>query len=74
MKIEKSKCDTCGKETEDYYGEQGWIRPTIQEITFCTGRNKRGTAKTKFYRNLELDFCSNKCMKKWIDNKSKGTN
>jgi hypothetical protein len=67
-KIEKDKCDLCGKETDDRYAELGWIRlKDISNITISLGRGKDRCAKTKFKGNVgTIDFCSTGCLIEFI--------
>lgn len=46
--ISITKCDQCGKRTDDHYTERGWIQ--IQgTVTRAYGRDNRGQAVTEFF-------------------------
>jgi len=70
--IEVDVCDQCGKETKDYYNEIGWIEigRFNEEISLsiARGRRKSGPAKSSgYYSGKPLQFCSTKCLVKYID-------
>ena len=76
MKVEKTVCNQCGKETNDHYAEKGWLiigEAGLQHgitITITKGRTEYGMAKTG-YRSMSvsempLEFCSYECLKKFI--------
>jgi hypothetical protein len=77
MIIEKYKCNHCGKETEDYYIEIGWIHIEGHEenteisittvIVIAKGRDEIGCSKTIKVDN-NFDFCNFKCLKEFFHN------
>ena len=75
-KVEILKCDNCGKSTEDYYAEEGWIifegLPDFAAITITHGRRDDGMAITS-YRHLtdNLSFCSVECLVEYLNNLDK---
>ncbi len=67
-RIEVTKCNNCGKETHDFYNENGWISIEGAAITISTGRRKTKDAKIMGYtRNQELHFCCDECLIKYLD-------
>lgn len=71
MEIKKTKCDGCGKETDDHYKAVGWtqIGGLNIEVTVSISKGRRpdGQAKTGFYSGKPLDFCGRKCLIVWLD-------
>lgn len=65
--IKKDKCDFCGKETNDHYNEEGWIRlEGLLSISISRGRRDDGQA-IRDYDSLpgegnNLDFCDVNCL------------
>ena len=73
--IEIMKCDNCGKTTEDFYKEDGWILlGDIDYITITHGRDSSGQAITSYKSPLPeiLSFCSVKCFTEYIEKLAKG--
>ena len=69
--IEKTRCDNCGKETEDIYKEHRWLHicaggHTIQFV-LMDGREENGNAKVRM-REIEdqADFCSITCLSDFV--------
>lgn len=62
------KCEECGKTTEDYYNEIGWILFEPTAITVTRGRKKDRTADTGYLKNNNktLHFCGLTCFTKLI--------
>ena len=71
MRKDIDVCDYCGKRTDDYYAEIGWIHIGEDSITVTNGRNPNGVATPERYtRGLTsprgIDFCSVQCFLKWL--------
>jgi len=76
-KVEILKCDNCGRSTEDYYAEEGWIIfENLSDITITHGRRDDGQAITSFNNIIPeyLSFCSVGCLIEYLDkiNKKEG--
>lgn len=74
MKIEKYKCESCGKECENHYREKGWISISSDHgafsITIAEGEydNNKGYYKSRWSGGKKLlDFCSIPCIVSYID-------
>lgn len=77
MREEITKCDQCGKQSNDICGDENWIKiSSNSQITFSVskGRNENGIHEVKTYKHTrkgntctehEVDFCSLKCMLEW---------
>ncbi len=75
--IEKTKCDSCGHLTLDYYAEIGWIHfkvgfQTATRITITKGRKADGQADTIYHKvSGDIDFCSLQCFCRWVQEEGK---
>ena len=74
MRIEKDKCNNCGKETTDRYLELGWIHIGVSgnhtirfAFSFSLGRAENGSAQTAYFSEKILDFCCMACLVKFFD-------
>lgn len=74
MEKKVNKCESCGKQTEDYLNEYGWININNYEFAIQKERNQEGTAQSILWtRNIRteeegmhFDFCCIECFLKWI--------
>jgi len=77
MKVEKYRCENCGRETDDYYAEDGWIHIDSTGFEITKGRTKDGPAAYPRYFNSGIksiddrgvDFCSLKCLIAFLEAK-----
>ena len=72
MNVTKTKCDLCGKESEDRYESVGWIQMESgyngrASITISRGRKPSGEAKSAFLQFSQIDLCGKKCLERWFD-------
>lgn len=72
MRVTRTKCDQCGKETTDRYLEPGWIEigpGTIYaaDISVSVDRRKDGMARTGYWSGKRLDLCCTACLVKFIN-------
>lgn len=68
-KIELFKCNNCGKTTEDYCNEIGWIAfDNIDNIHITGGRKKDLMADSfrYFSHTKRIDFCCLECFLNWL--------
>jgi len=79
MRKEIYVCDGCGKTTDNYYDEKGWIIFEGVDSGICAtiteGRKRDGTAKTKFHEppyEEKLIFCCTRCLIKFLKNLTRG--
>jgi hypothetical protein len=71
-RINKDKCDNCGKETDDNYEEVGWITVKFKELRVSAGRYKGRTAQSWVYESgIEKDFCCKDCFFEFVNKKIK---
>jgi len=70
MKKSINICEVCGKKTDDYYSEIGWIHIDNIGLAVTKGRDEKGNAKTKFTSDIksehEIDFCGIDCFIKFL--------
>ena len=73
MKIEKTKCDWCGKEYADYYAEKELIHISTSSglaavnINITDGRRDDGCAKSKCFKTFnDAHFCNIDCLVNFI--------
>lgn len=65
-------CNACGKRTDDYYAEIGWIRIAEYGLSISNGRKRDGSANTeRWYSDIispdgGLDFCCWVCLLNWL--------
>lgn len=62
-----TKCDHCGKRTDDVFAEHGWLK-LAGTITLTAGRTAANGARTGFVdaQGRSLDFCGMTCFSAWI--------
>ena len=69
-RVNKYKCDHCGKEAVCHYDEVGWIViDSVRSITVTKGRAPNGRAITE-HRHLRgngLHFCCTTCLAAYIE-------
>lgn len=73
MRIEKDKCDQCGKEVLDRYVEPGWIQlegeGTMRlKISISIRRSKNKLAQSAYKTVTLLDFCCMGCLTSYLTN------
>jgi len=69
MKIERYKCENCGKETEDYYSEIGWLHAEGKIILTMGRRKSDRSYPIDVLLDGDSDFCSVNCFVEYLAKK-----